>query len=59
MELVDTLVVDPKTRGIRHIFVYIRKVDKAKIHPKLKSSTTKVTCERSMPALFSPATFAR
>ena len=34
----DSLVVDPKTKGIQHIFVYIRKVDKTKIHPKLKSS---------------------
>jgi plastocyanin len=37
----DELVVDPKTQGIRHIFVYIRKVDKTTIHPKLKTSAQK------------------
>tara|TARA_B100000029_G_scaffold464152_1_gene497939 strand:- start:4165 stop:4992 length:828 start_codon:yes stop_codon:yes gene_type:complete len=37
----DELVIDPKTKGIQHIFVYIRKVDKTKIHPKLKASSKK------------------
>ncbi len=37
----DELVIDPKTKGIRHIFVYIRKVDKAAIHPKLQTSKIK------------------
>ena len=37
----DELVIDSKSRGIRHIFVYIRKVDKTRIHPKLKTSTAK------------------
>ena len=39
----DSLVVDPKTKGIRHIFVYIRKIDKAKtkIHPKLVAGAKK------------------
>ncbi|MEC9009584.1 MAG: hypothetical protein VX877_10010, partial [Planctomycetota bacterium] len=41
--LSDSLVVDPKTKGIRHIFVYIRKIDKAKtkIHPKLATAAKK------------------
>ena len=34
----DALVIDPKTKGIRHIFVYIRKFDATKIHPKLKDA---------------------
>jgi len=34
----DRMVIDPKTRGIRHIFVYIRKIDAATVHPKLKKS---------------------
>ena len=41
--LSDSLVIDPKTKGIRHIFVYIRKIDKAKtkIHPKLAAGAKK------------------
>ena len=52
----DALVVDPKTRGIRHIFVYIRKVDKALIHPKLKSSTTKEVVFDQKGCRFTPHT---
>jgi hypothetical protein len=35
----DTLVVDPKTKGIANIFVYLPKADR--IHPRLKESATK------------------
>ncbi len=32
----DELVVDSKSKGIANVFVYIKKVDAAKIHPDLK-----------------------
>lgn len=35
----NTLIVHPKTKGIRHIFVYLRKVNR--IHPDLKESKKK------------------
>jgi len=35
----DSLVVDPKTKGIANIFVYLPKA--GKIHPRLKDSATK------------------
>jgi hypothetical protein len=35
----DSLVVDPKTKGIAHVFVYLQKVEK--VHPKLKDSQVK------------------
>jgi hypothetical protein len=35
----DTLVVDPKTKGVANTFVYLPKAEK--IHPRLKESATK------------------
>ena len=35
----DSLVVDPKTKGIANVFVYLPKADK--VHPKLKESEKK------------------
>jgi hypothetical protein len=35
----DTLIVDPKTKGIANVFIYLQKA--GKIHPKLKESKTK------------------
>ncbi len=52
----DALVIDPKTRGIRHIFVYIRKFDKARIHPKLKTSAKKEVVFDQKGCRFSPHT---
>lgn len=34
----DSLVVDPKTKGIRHVFVFLKKISKSAIHPDLKKS---------------------
>lgn len=31
----DELIVDPETKGIANVFIYLRKIDKAKIHPDL------------------------
>ena len=52
----DELVIDPKTKGIRHIFVYIRKVDKAAIHPKLKTSKNKEVVFDQKGCRFTPHT---
>ena len=37
----DTLVVNPKNKGIAHAFVYLRKVKSSEIHPELKESEEK------------------
>lgn len=34
----DTLVINPKNKGIAHAFVYLRKVSKSQIHPELEKS---------------------
>jgi len=34
----DSLVVNPKNKGIAHAFVYLKKVSKAQIHPELVKS---------------------
>jgi hypothetical protein len=34
----DSLVIDPKTKGIRHVFVFLKKISKSAIHPDLQKS---------------------
>jgi len=37
----EELVVNPKNKGIQHIFVYLKSISKSKIHPDLKASAKK------------------
>jgi plastocyanin len=34
----DSLVINPKNKGIQHVFVYLKKVSKSDIHPELAKS---------------------
>ncbi|NQV23328.1 MAG: hypothetical protein HQ518_03080 [Rhodopirellula sp.] len=34
----DSLVINPKNKGVQHVFVYLKKVSKSAIHPALKKS---------------------
>ncbi|MFT5322490.1 MAG: plastocyanin [Planctomycetaceae bacterium] len=34
----DSLVINPKNKGIQHVFVYLKKVSKSAIHPELAKS---------------------
>lgn len=36
--LAEDLVVDPATKGVANVFVYLRKIDPAKIHPDLAAT---------------------
>ncbi len=43
----DTLVVNPKNKGVKHVFVYLKKVSKSAIHPELvKSKNSEVVFDQ-------------
>lgn len=48
----DSLIVDPKTKGIANVFVYLLKAQK--VHPKLKESATKEVMFDQQACRFTP-----
>lgn len=51
----DSLVVDPKTKGIQHCFVYLKKAP-AEIHPQLKVPKVKTLVQDQIGCQFVPHT---
>lgn len=52
----DTLVVNKDSKGIQHIFIYLKSISQSKIHPELKSSKDKEVVFDQKGCQFTPHT---